>query len=207
MLRKWKTTAAAVFVAFSSTVPAAHAALVHIGANCDVTAVTLAGTNASACEGIFAGNDSNQDVSGLFGGAWTYVTKYDLDSGATSGDASVGLTADAGSSGDWSVSSWGAMTDAMVILKGGKSFSAFLLDDLTLGTSGTFDTTGAAIKGNAKKGKLKFGPDLSHISLYSRNTTPPDDNTGPDPVPLPAGGWLILTGLAALAASRRAKKA
>jgi hypothetical protein len=56
-------------------------------------------------------------------------------------------------------------------------------------------------------GSPLFGPSVfccGDLGLYAVYRT--DDNGGPDPIPLPAAGWLLLGGVTGLAAVRRRRK-
>ena len=76
------------------------------------------------------------------------------------------------------------------------------------GADGTWNTSQALVDGSG----IWFGfggtnADQFYLSSATFDGTPPDGNGGPSPVPLPAGGLLLLTALAGLGAARkRAKK-
>lgn len=160
-------------------------------------------TTAVDCIGPVSGNNSNDDLTGFFDFTngygdimWGSEIKVNNGTGGTTGILSFSSTTTDGSggglTGDWSVSSWSGITAAMIVLKGGPSYSAYLID-LTAGTMGTWDTLGIV------KGSGGAGPGLSHMSLYVA--------TGPTaPVPLPAAGGLLLAGLGGLIAARRRRK-
>jgi hypothetical protein len=157
---------------------AANALTLLPGPGCDIGQLTTS----TACAGTFAGNDANQSLDGLFGvDGWTELAKVDSDSG-TGGILTV---TGGGTSGSWSVSGWDGLTRVMAVLKGGPSFSAYLLD---LGSTGGSWTTAGLARGNGQA-----GPGLSHFTLYAA------------PIPLPAGGVLLLTALGGLALARRRK--
>lgn len=167
------------------------AALTYTGTPCLVGSVS----GAVDCEGIFDGNDSNQDLDGLFGlNDWDEVLKLDAGSGVETGN---GVTLTVGGGGTWSVDTYGGFFPVMFVLKGGPTFSAFLMDLNVL--SGTWDTQ-SMLKGNGQR-----GAGLSHWTIYAT----PDDGgptPGPDPVPLPAAAWLMLSGAGALGALRLRRK-
>lgn len=152
---------------------------------CSITDVS----GSTACEGAYSGNDSNEisDTTELFGlDGWKEIDKVDGNAG-TSGV----LTSQA--SGMWSISSFDTYETFMIVLKGGPTFSAYLLGDGdTAASSGTWSTAGI-LKGNGQP-----GPGLSHITLWGTGTAAP--------VPLPAAAWLLLAGLGGLGAARRFKR-
>ena len=129
-------------------------------------------SGATACQGIYSGNDSPATVANFFGNAtgWDFLLKLDSSSGtetATTGE-SLNVTGN-----NWTLSGVAASTDVMFILKGGPTFSAFLMAPGT--TGGTFDML-SALKGNGRP-----GPGLSHWSVYTTMAS----------VPLPASGLLL----------------
>lgn len=137
-------------------------------------------SGSSNCQGAFNGNDANQDLSNLFGiSKWNQFAKVDNDSGSKGGLTVTG----GGTSGGWTIS--GITSDKyMIILKGGPSFSSYLLNSTT--TSGTWNTAGL-FKGNGDP-----GPGLSHFTVYV-----PDAQAVPEPltilgsaVALGFGGYL-----------------
>jgi hypothetical protein len=145
----------------------------------------------TACEGVYSGNDANQDLGGVFGQTgWNQIEKVDSSSG-NSNDNGLNLMVSAnagGTSGKWQVDDYQGNNPVMFVLKGGNSFSAFLMN-LNV-TSGTWNTD-SLLKGNGKP-----GPGLSHFTVYSAGVTP---------VPVPAAVWLMGSGLLALVGIGRRK--
>ena len=139
--------------------------------------VSLDNAISAAC---FGGNDTNQINASfsLFGKTgWMLADKND-DSAVGSPitfTATGPINGDDG--GDWGVVDWAGRTtgDVVITLKPGHGFGAFLVD------TDYFSGTWLATKG------------LSHASIYYRGVTP---------VPLPAGGILLLSALAGLGFAR-----
>ena len=133
-------------------------------------------TGTTECEGVFTGNNSNQDLIGLFDLDWgTEALKVDGSSG-TAGPLTITNDGDE-KAGTWELEqSFVDMYDEiMFVVKGGPSFSAYLWDGLA--TSGTWDTFGV------QKGSGKAAPGHSHFSVYGVNAT---DEPPPASVPAPA---------------------
>ncbi|AFZ54828.1 PEP motif putative anchor domain protein [Cyanobacterium aponinum PCC 10605] len=142
-----------------------------------------------ACEGAFAGNNENQDLSGLFNVSnWTQYAKVDGDSGTSNG-----LTVNGGgTSSTWSLTGIDFNSfDIMAILKGGPTFSAYLLDSAGL----NWNTDGIL------KGNYKPGPGLSHFTIYTSAKTPQ-----PVPEPLTILGTGLALGLGGLFKSKQKQK-
>jgi hypothetical protein len=159
--------------------------------SCQVSSVG----GATNCAGVFEGNDKNDDLSGLFGAAtWTRVVDYDSGpTGAIAPQNGITLTVDAST---WSVDTYNGNSLVMFILKGGPTYSAFLMD--TSVKSGSWDTLSMFTGGN----NPKPGAGLSHWGIYTAgHTGGPGPN--PAPVPLPAAGWMLLAALGGMAFWRR----
>lgn len=197
---------------FRTLVATAALALLAGGAQAATLTLTNVGCNISqlttstACEGAYAGNDSNSNLDGIFSSnGWAELAKVNSSAG-TDGFLTVTAASDK-KSGTWSwtaTGGWAPYTKVMAVLKGGPTFSAYLLN-LT-STSGNWNTQGIATGGG------KAGPDLSHFSLYwatKDSGTGGGGGGGTTPVPLPAGLPLMLGGfgLMALIARRKARKA
>jgi len=200
-----KLTASAVLALGLSG--AAQALTLLDGPGCDTSQLTTS----DDCAGTYSGNDANQNLDGLFGQSdWEEIAKVDSDQGT---DGILTVTAnqpapellnlvaqveteedEGATGGGWSVTGWDGWSTVMAVLKGGNSFSAYLLD-LT-DTSGQWNTLGLA-KGNGKP-----GPGLSHFTLYGiEGQTPP-----PSTIPLPAAGWLMLGAIGGLGLAARRRK-
>ncbi len=211
-MRKFKKitvpVVAATFIAFGAGImatDAAYAVTCQFGTETDFTASADVWTSKD-CVGQLSGNDaigndsgSNVDLNNplnfggmpLFGAAnWSLDTK--IESNGTTSPSGI-LFASFESdllSGDWSVSSWAGVGKAALVLKGGNGFAAYLLDT-TAGLSGEWSTQALTVGNNNNQ------PALSHVSLY----------TAPTPIPLPAGGILLISALGGLGfAARRRRK-
>lgn len=161
-------------------------------------------SGSTACMGIYEGNDSNQDLSGLFGTAtWTEVLKHNSgNAGSTSGN---GVELTIGFPSTWSVDTYAGNDPVMFVLKGGNSFSAFLMDTTIL--SGTFDMQSALTGGaNTPAQNRARGAGLSHWTVYTGGNG--GGGVVLPPVPLPAALPMLLTafgfGGLALRKSRKA---
>jgi hypothetical protein len=139
-----------------------------------------------------SGNNENQNLNTLGGGLfgithWTEVAAS-VESNGTVGP--LDLKTGAGTqSGTWSVTNFTGVIDAMLIVKAGDNFAAYLLN--ILDTSGTWSTAGLTV-GNGQQ------PNLSHLALYEVTATP-----------IPGALWLfgtVITGAAGLGGWRRKRK-
>ncbi|MEQ8386412.1 MAG: PEP-CTERM sorting domain-containing protein [Coleofasciculus sp. A1-SPW-01] len=164
--------AAGIAVASSAFSPA-QAALTSLGTTCNTSNVG----GSILCEGAFSGNDSSTEVNDnkIFGfDTWSQLFKVDDSSGSTGG-----LTVDLTNSGDETEGTWSltgvdfSTSNIMLVLKGGNSFSSYLLDGAT---SGSWNTNGI-LKGNDKP-----GPDLSHFTVYQAPKPVQDPEAVPEPL-------------------------
>lgn len=156
----------------------------------------LAGS--SACEGAFTGNNSNQDLDGLFGVADWGEELFKIEEGDPTSNGPLTVETVGDTSGTWSIDeSFLDMTETlMFVLKGGPSFSAYLWNGVD--TSGTWNTDGVQTGGR----NPKAGPDLSHFSIYR---VPRKEEPEPNPIPEPAAMvGLVMVG-AGIVTSRRKK--
>lgn len=156
------------------------------------SALTMTGTacqigslsGSTACEGIFDGNDANQSLDGLFGlSGWVQIEKVNASSGSSnSANLNLIVTQDAldAKSGTWNIDGYASFNPVMFVLKGGPTFSAFLMDPGF--TSGTWDTM------SNQDGSGALEPGLSHFTIYAVTTV----------VPLPAALPLFASGLGLL---------
>ena len=145
-------------------------------------------TGTISCEGAFDGNNSNQNLNGLFGFDWgSEVLKAEEDNGFMDGDLDIDFTTGE-TSGTWDLSGFdfGLYDQLMFVVKGGTTFSAYLWDGVS--TSGTWNTLGIVNKsGNT--------PGLSHFSVYG---VVGDGDTEDVPEPLATVGLLAIVGGAAV---------
>lgn len=149
--------------------------------------------------GIFDGNNSNDDLDGLFGVAdWGDEFKIDAPFGSVSfADTTLTvINSSPGFNGDedlWSLTGKGDYESLMFVLKGGPSYSAYSMDVNVL--FGGWDRF-SMLKGNGDR-----GPELSHWSVYVSGNGDPTMAS----VPLPAAGIMLLMALGGLGAARLRK--
>ncbi len=166
----------------------------------DAVAVT------SACEFGTVSQDSVAQVNAdeLFSFTdWNFIAKdNDLD-GTDEGLVSALTLTGTTLSGNWAVDAalFDTYANLMLVFKMGSETSGFTPAEYVgylIGSKGPFAGTYLSMfQKNSNPG------DISHVTLYGRLK----DNNEPPPIPLPAGGLLLLTGLAGLgAASRRRKR-
>lgn len=165
----------------------------YIQGTCALTDVTADGHSAAACRN-YSGNDTGyaSSIAADFGVAdpWVLAGKSD-----TPNDFVIDI---GGSphSGNWAVA---GSIDALfvVVLKAANFFAAYLFDNVTGVTGGTYDVSGITTK-TGRNGQIKDGhAGLSHLSLYDG----PDVSTGGSGssiVAEPAAFGLLGIGLAGL---------
>jgi hypothetical protein len=194
MMSAFKGGLAAAAALFGLALTAAGANALTLSATnfCDVSQLTTS----TACVGTVIDPVNDQPATLLADEAffginnWTRVQKTDE---ANNPLYNLAITNAGGTSGNWSVSGFNGFTAAVLVIKGGPSWSAYLLDTSFL--SGTWNTLGALTGGP----RPKPGPGLSHMSLYVGGGTV-------SPVPLPPAALLLLTGVLGIGALGRRKR-
>ncbi len=141
-------------------------ALTFSGHECDISNLTVS----VACEGAYEGNDSNTIDAGttVFGATgWSEILKAESEESGTWTEGGLTVNGGGTTSGTWSLTGfdYSLYDQVMFVLKGGTTFSAYLMDGAT---SGDWDTSGLINKsGNT--------PALSHFAIYTRGAgTPPE---------------------------------
>jgi len=180
----------ALTVSFAS---ATTLTLTGAGTTCSTSQLTVS----LDCEGAYSGNASSDidALTVLFGETgWSELEKVDASSGSSGG---LTVTTTDGTIGTWAYSGDTSAFGGMIaILKGGPTFSAYLLDLEVVPLAGDWNTSGI-LKGNGGA-----GPELSNFTLWTRPGGGPDT----PPVPLPAAGWMLLAGVGGLAAWGRRRR-
>lgn len=179
--------------------------------------MTYNGGDATDCYGIVDGNDSTGTINaigGLWGTGWDVLIRDTAPGGAADGTGtfqgiSFTLTAEAGTSGNWTLTGTDTnggsplnlptALDFVGVIKAGPNYGAYWFDNVS------FDGSGGG------RYVVRFGfnpqgipPALSHLSLYIREGEDPDP--GPDPVPEPTSLVLLGSGILLFAAVRRLRK-
>ncbi len=142
--------------------------------SCDVSNFT----QSIDCEGAFSGN-ATPDIPGntYFGiSDWTEILKVNSDSGTDSGSGGFLEVTGGGTSGGYSLTGLDAGHQYMVALKGGPSFSVYLLEAGITDESGSWNTDGL-FKGNGKP-----GPGLSNVTVWKTRIAPPPPERIPEPI-------------------------
>jgi len=174
-----------------------------------VANVTFNGSNADDCYGVAAGNDTAANMG--FSGFQALVRDDTPGSGTSSGAANgvtFTLGAEAGTSGNWTLSWAGTLPmtmDLVAVIGGGRMFASYFFDNLEFtadpaSAGGTFvikflDAANEAI------------PDLNHLSLYWSDFKPGGGPCCTSPVEEPDSlAILALAGLTLALISRRRPK-
>lgn len=203
----FKTLAAAIALTGASGLASAASYCVP-GPNADgldVSDITLNGLDASDCYGVVDGNDDLTEINNLNWGDFDIAVKDDNPGSGTNGTGTlqgleITLAADAGGSGNWSLTivdtngatplNLPAFLDIVAVVKGSTKYAAYFFDDIEVDGSndGTFSIQFTNRGGNT--------PDLSHLTAYIRagegDCAPTDPNCNPNEVPAP--GTLALLG-------------
>lgn len=153
-------------------------------------------TSSIGCSGIYSGNDSNANLSGLFGvNTWQEYTKLNAP---TQSNSLLTLTGNGTRSGSWELKSpLSEYSSFMIILKAANTFTAYQVSGITskgLWTTDDLRTNNGGI------------PALSHFSIYTSNSLkvppkPPGSGTPPGsavPEPLTILGAATASGLGML---------
>lgn len=142
---------------------------------CDIANLTTS----TKCSGIYQGNDSNQDVTDLFSDLfsppnfdWVEVAKVDGNSGSNNGLTIGGSS----TSGTWSYTPNPNAQALMFVLKGGPTFTAYLMTSNS--TSGNWNTNDL-LNGNGGS-----DPGLSHFAVYQSDAPEPYQSDAPEPLTL-----------------------
>jgi hypothetical protein len=173
----------------------ASAATVVCGGNLNPDSYTLdaAADSAGCFGGGNAGNDKpNVPTQMLFGmTGWIGASATD-EPGGPFGDQNIIITETGDNNGGaftptWDLDLKGATFDKiMITIKQANSYAAFLIDQTVGQTASGFAGTWGTVQNNPSN-------DISHMTAWYIGRTPP-------PIPLPAAGWLLISGVAGLAA-------
>ncbi|RZM75199.1 PEP-CTERM sorting domain-containing protein [Leptolyngbya iicbica] len=151
------------------------------------------------CEGPVEGNPSNDiDSTDFFFGKddWMQALKVDIGTNTVDG----GLTVDGtGTSGTYSLTGLDANHHYMITLKGGNSFSAYLLEQGVTSFTNEIWNTDGIYKGNNVNNP---GPDLSNFVVWKNRI---DDNGGGEKIPEPAAMAGLMAVGAGIVINRRKK--
>ena len=165
---------------------------------CSTRDLTFGGNNALACEGAYDGNDSNSDLSGVFGqSTWSEWAKVN-----SPGTQNKGLTLTGGGNknGTYTLSGLSIGEHYMIALKGGPTFSLYDLGEVTTSSlSGDWFTDGI-LTGNKKNLQA---PGLSHLTVYTVPGSNNEDNPQDVPEPLTILGTTIALGFGGLFKNRK----
>lgn len=188
-----KLIAVTFALAFSAAATAVPIDLDNQGNNCSLGAVS----GATACWGIFAGNDPGPSGDGYEMGGMQFDFKAKQDIGGALTDTpgtGLAVTLNGGQMGTWMLNA-NLFEAFLVVLKAGNQHVVWLLP-------------GTASAGNWSTVVLE--KNLSHLSIYGKGTGTPGCQINCDPpvttVPEPGTIGLLGLGLLGVGLSRRRKK-
>jgi hypothetical protein len=151
-------------------------------------------SNSRDCEGSYNGNDSNSDLSEIFGDNIFGDFDWQEWSKVNAGDASNingGLTLNgAGSiSGTYSLTGLNTNNYYMIALKGGPNFGLYYLGKVDSSSiTGTWETDGI-FKGNGQP-----NPGLSHFTVYTASGGSFSPVSVPEPITILGSGVALVFG-------------
>lgn len=197
------STASIAAIAALPGVAADFNGLQSTGLDCSSSLVTAGGSDFTACQGAFKGNDTGAKsalLEALNGGLFDEFTEPGTWSLWGKSDEGQFFAEQGNTSGTWNLLNGDSLTGPFVLsLKASNAYSAYLFNEGTEILGGTFSTGGVSTN---RKGKAQ---DLSHASIFVQ-TAANDNSVELDEPSLSGSGYLLLLAGAPLALSMSKSK-